>query len=480
MSNDRAAFRTACRDLVSKCYSNVITWNLILENLNLVEKLQRKHGSCISPSKPMPEDYNEALHVLVLSVQSWMDMALEDLALMTAFNPASRAYYQTEARGNSRGYGADGLTAKPKIPGNAAPLVIVTLLNDLQDAQQRQTFGTSELLDEIERVMEENKGPKSEKQVVDIPMANLLSEMAAFAEIDSQMQQHQPKIRIPNNAEACKKRWEKRQEIKFVIARTLAKEEGVTRLCEPLSGFEYPTNRKRTEQNVDQLRAAEAKLDAFWQHIDQLFVRHTGKTPNDLLGKLVSQRELLRTAVWEPPIVLAKRSKPISIDSKAEQLQSMKFPQPAEEHIVKSPLPPQKQKTRGEPDPLRQSAEPVVEIADNTAVPFRKFVLPKKAYKITMALFPTKQDDRNPGKVKWDDFKDALSKLGFGHCQLGGSSVLFQPVWEEYLPICIHRPHPSNEIPFESLRRHGSRLGIKYGWTSESFILKESGQAETY
>ncbi|KAF4631727.1 hypothetical protein G7Y89_g6405 [Cudoniella acicularis] len=134
---------------------------------------------------PLPAEYSEVLHTLGLLLHTSTDMTLGDLALMTAGNSALRKYYRYETGDSGRGYGALGLTVKPNASDNNQLPPTALLLNDLQDTQQWQVFGFSELFDEIEHMMHLDNNHKSQKELIDIPMANLLSKMTAFGEIAS-------------------------------------------------------------------------------------------------------------------------------------------------------------------------------------------------------------------------------------------------------------------------------------------------------
>lgn len=99
----------------------------------------------------------------------------------------------------------------------------------------------------------------SQREFINEPMTTLLSEMAALGEITSQSTHHQQRILSQTHSEACTKYCGKRLDISNTIMTISAQKQGLTRPGEPLSEFDYPTNKGRSVQTVNRLRAAEAK-----------------------------------------------------------------------------------------------------------------------------------------------------------------------------------------------------------------------------
>jgi len=85
-------------------------------------------------------------------------------------------------------------------------------------------------------------------------------------------------------------------------------------------------------------------------------------------------------------------------------------------------------------------------------------------------FFPLSGPGHTRGKVRWQDFVHAMSKLGFSIECRAGSACYFEPTWNPEEPVSIHRPHPSDEIRLDMIRWYASRLRRKYGWTSETFM----------
>ncbi|TAQ88807.1 hypothetical protein B7494_g2891 [Chlorociboria aeruginascens] len=459
-SFDQEAFQDAYQKLVFQFYSSANDWNMLLEDLNLIERLRSRYGADISPTKPLPSDYNEALYILWMTLSRAMDDTLVALTVRLAMSIPLRRYYELEI-------GSTGLTARPKKAKSEKLPPIVALLHDLSDEDQQREFGSLDTLHEIERIMKTNK---VQAALIDAPIARLLSELAALGEIDDQIIEHQPRIQCVKKNDALEKCWVKRFETNHIILASLEQPQDWARLCQPLTGFEYPTNRKPNEDNVNQLRAAEAKLDKFWQNVDQHFVRHTGKTLHGLMGKGIDNRTIFRTDPWQPLAVRSEAMKSTTLNCGIESPPgSSRMGQGAQETFTPPPLPMPKQKTRGEAYPSTETRPEKREV--EIAPPVRIFTLPKRAFKVAIALFPSDRSDRVPGKIMWADFLHTMSKLEFSIRKVDGSAWYFEPTWAKDLPITFHQPHPTDEIPFAQLRFHGNRLARRYGWTNESFVL---------
>ena len=82
-----------------------------------------------------------------------------------------------------------------------------------------------------------------------------------------------------------------------------------------LSGnFVYPVNKRRTRNNVDKIREAEARLDAFWRAVDADMA--SAKAVSPYVAKVLSQRVLQRT----PEYVKPSQAQPLTSTANAEHL----------------------------------------------------------------------------------------------------------------------------------------------------------------
>jgi hypothetical protein len=69
----------------------------------------------------------------------------------------------------------------------------------------------------------------------------------------------------------------------------------------PLSKFTYPVEKRRSAQNVEILRKAEANLDRFWLKVDRELLDKNGIPQRERLVQILPHGELQRTPKWTEP-----------------------------------------------------------------------------------------------------------------------------------------------------------------------------------
>lgn len=133
-----------------------------------------------------------------------MNRTPDMLAGRTSSNPDLRRYHRFHTGDPEHGVGSELLTAKPDISKSRQFPPIVVLLNDIQDTLQRTAFGSSDILEEIGHVINLDKSQKAQKALIDThPCPTYYHKWRPFAEIKSQETQHQPKIRLSKDVDAC-------------------------------------------------------------------------------------------------------------------------------------------------------------------------------------------------------------------------------------------------------------------------------------
>lgn len=241
----------------------------------------------------------------------------------------------------------------------------------------------------------------------------------------------------------------------------------------PLMSFDYPSQRGKNEQNTERMRTAEANLDALWKHVDE--TRLEGTTHTNLLHGLMRNRTssstLERTPPWQAPFAVPRpRTTPQSQPNpnfKEPSTNEVDQDKPQEAGLTTRNKP----KTRGEADPKKiecPAAEP--EEIQETPARLRTIKLAPRAMKVARALYPSNIQDHTPGKVRWQDLLHLMFELNFLIRKHDGSEWYFEPIWMPDVPITIHEPHPTNEIPLVHLRRHARRLRDRYRWTNATFL----------
>ena len=231
--------------------------------------------------------------------------------------------------------------------------------------------------------------------------------------------------------------------------------------------FHYPIDKPRTRGNVEAMRQAEHRPDAFWKHVDD----HVAGTDENLRDLWLSffksdARKLQRTPEWVEKADMEEKGEARYIAfAQLDPDETTSRTLAVEERI--------KPKTRGiarPPSTSEAHPDPADQRTCETTI-----AVGKRALKVFSALFytPSSQSD-GPKEIPWSDFLHAMASTGFSVQKLYGSVWQFTPTkLDVEASIQFHEPHPSGKIPFVEARRHGRRLFRSYGWTSETFVQKE-------
>lgn len=107
--------------------------------------------------------------------------------------------------------------------------------------------------------------------------------------------------------------------------------------------------------------------------------------------------------------------------------------------------------------------------ADLVAAPLR-IAVKRDSLSVISKLFPTGADGSDG--VRWTQLVQALTDAGMAVTQGVGSSVSFA---NERGSISLHKPHPDPIVDAIRLRAFGRRLRKWFGWTHNTFVLREKG-----
>ncbi|KAF2108677.1 hypothetical protein BDV96DRAFT_616222 [Lophiotrema nucula] len=242
--------------------------------------------------------------------------------------------------------------------------------------------------------------------------------------------------------------------------------------------FAYPVDKRRTQENVEKLRRAEANLDQFWAAVDARFKKTSSVSQHDLVEHLLTKERILqRTPPWTAP------TKPTQVShTLANQDYNYEYLSPTLHDSTKditgnfnklSVASKQKTKTHGIADPTIGSSEILqqpVSIEEQQI-----FRVDKRTYKVFKTIFHSPNSPDQPGEIPWIDFLYAMSCTGFSAEKLHGSAWHFTPCKTKLSgcdrSIIFHEPHPSSKLPFTKARMYGRRLTKNYGWNGEMFRL---------
>ena len=261
--------------------------------------------------EPLPKAYQDALANFVLAMDRLRRYPLEALPKTLPMKEPMRQYFDcTLKEDKSISY---NLRKGIQIPP------IVEFIYDLLHEHRTSIMGVSSVLDCKERIMGQDH---RQRDLVTADVAKTLSEMAAIGEIHTRLSRHQPRIQLPTNLDSSFAEFESRiKNIALIKAKLTTANLGA--FVTPFSDFEYPPL-GRTQKNVDKIRAEEAMLDTFWHKADQHFLTTTGKTLIGLMEDRITERDILRTQPWQPPVARPKYKKVAAPKPTAEGIEALR------------------------------------------------------------------------------------------------------------------------------------------------------------
>jgi hypothetical protein len=240
----------------------------------------------------------------------------------------------------------------------------------------------------------------------------------------------------------------------------------------------YPAHKRRTRDNVDAMRQAEANLDRFWAIIGETYEKETGIYRHSLVQAILDEGgELKRTAPWPEQAAVKTEPKekpeyeyqPLSrmIHNKEMQITGA-FDKLAVEEKIKT-------KTRGSPTYHAETDNDQAAQAVSIPPCETSIIVDQRTHKVFKTIFYTPTTDTGdlPKAVKWAEFKRAMTRVGFAVEKLQGSAWQFTPSVDSNAErnISFHEPHPDSDVPYVMAKRFGRRLGRVYGWSTDTFKL---------
>ncbi|KAL8938608.1 MAG: hypothetical protein Q9216_003801 [Gyalolechia sp. 2 TL-2023] len=451
----------ACINVIHDSCRDIIMWEAIAIDMTELEATKASLDVEIELSKRLPPRYEMALESFIaLTYLAW-SYAIRGMVLALMSSPNFLDFFDVVLAGN--GEYAD---FEPKESTRNRWPPILKLLLDLQNPEMSIMMGALNILDEMERLMTSDE---SQRAMINAELATEISKLAALAQIQDALVAHQPIIQATENVDDDPmilhhmKRFEAIDELRTYLTKIPLRAHS-----RPITAFNYPMGKKRTLQHVEQMRRAEAKLDAFWEQVDKKFVPQTGQTIVSWMGHRLNAREIYRTEPWHPV-----EQKAVHLSTSVSPYQPIVDSTPSAVERYSTELR-KKPKTRGQTDPSRSTftTEPTATAAtvSQTSEPPRQiFSLPSKVFRTMTAFYPASIEDRTGRKVVWKDFLHAMYTLSFRVEKRQGSEWYFEPSWRRNAPITIHEPHPSHEMRYDKIRFEANRMARKYGWGSETF-----------
>ena len=459
------------KKVVMAAYGSVFAWELLRKQVGHLKILERKYAATISPQRKLPTEYMDALLYLKFALDQILKQPIQDLQWMFPASPPLRSFSVRQLENPGR----VTMASDPKKNELATRLLFV--MRVLWDDHQLFLHGLSNVMDELGSTLGRDL---KQKTLVSPLVAETISDLSVIAESLRQIKLYQPW--------AASTKFElietERSDLTGKYVKALLPYEKLLRAMEnipladlgmPLQGFShYPIDRRKTRENIESMRKAEHRLDAFWGFLDGQVGCKNGDL-SDFKSWFFGgdERKLYRTPEWVEPITEAEPKK----------LEAPYIPFAQTILNRENPIGPPTAKGKIKPK-TRGTARPplaVMEANNNQAIAVQVLSHPtipvsKRAFKVFAVLFYTPSTQaKTPGEVLWPEFLHAMASVGFMVEKLHGSAWQFTPTTLDVeASIQFHEPHPEGKIPYVVARRHGRRLHRAYGWTGETFVRNQT------
>ncbi|WOO76897.1 uncharacterized protein LOC62_01G000510 [Vanrija pseudolonga] len=457
------------REMILQASLHVVTFPELLAECRSLRRLHARYGAQLSPLDELPEPYLQAILEFRHHLQQASKQLFRQLRNSAPSSPPLRKYWARRPTTN-----IDRIEAFP-LEVSGEPQALAELLWFLQtlweDGQvlSRLTFEfvIESLIKHIETQAE---------QYVTNHLGTIIADLSILAECLRQLNSYYPWSQGYNFALLDRDRKDRIRRATDARTEGLVKVHlaldhrndlsflAIANLANPAHNrFLYPVERRRSKENVDKLRQAEANLDEFWGHLDAHLRRH-GYPLQPPAG-----RTLQRTPEWvapaKKPAASVKSVEATFLDLRIGASPPSTTPDTA---------PKTKIKTRGTAVAAPTGAAPVPEAVATPTAPTIQFAVDARALKVFRILFFTPNVSDTPGEAPWNDFVHAMNSVGFQAEKVYGSVWQFWPTDTgngAMRSIQFHEPHPVSKIPFREARRMGRRLTRAFDWTVETFAL---------
>lgn len=427
-------------NVVTKSYIQLEIFSELSHQAQVIQSLYSKYDGKLSPVKDLPLDYLKALLKFRYFLEQAAKGPLNQLKHVVVASPPIRHLFVRQPPPNPLS-SKIVIMSRPGIELSDIEEQVVWLLRTLwEDEQPLFLARLTTIIDELERLLQSEPEAKS---LISAYVASTIGDLSIIAQCQRQLELFQPWANsfdhhsvdhledIKEQYTVKTKKW---RNLISNFQEDALKTSRIVSLGEPTGKrFDYPVGKRRTQQNVEMMRQAEANLDAFWASIDQLMQKGKASIEGTAVNKLLSLgRELQRTPEWSPPPknepdtenktpshdaideLLTKPFSTLYFDSKSSSPS-------ANERTAKTKI-----KTRGMSS-LIQGEETDNKSDQNTMDPQPTFTVDPRAFKVFRTIFFNPRVTSTPGEVSWADFLHAMSSTGFVAQKIYGSVWQFKP-----------------------------------------------------
>ncbi|CAF9941525.1 MAG: hypothetical protein HETSPECPRED_003636 [Heterodermia speciosa] len=459
---------------ITSAFAMAEMWGSVYAQIVDLQQLTEKHAKDITPEKELPEEYALAFYKLDHHLQQFVKGPIGTLKVGFVASPPMRPVFAREPPRDKRSTKI-AVIKRDGLPKDESRDKLIWIFMTMFDDRNRHLAGLNTLIDELERMMEND--PKSKTRISSW-MADQIADLSVLSQCLHQIELFQPWA-----ATFGHRMMELEDELTEDYMSTQKNLEGyfacqfgskITTLGTPNEGrFYYPVDKRKTRDNTDAMIRSEKMLDEFWLMVDRELLSRKALSPR--MSLFLSQRIPERTPEWIEPAKPSQHNfSEDDTDALNEPLSDLhfRFEHSSERIIIHdwSSASKAKVKTRGAaPLPSAATLPETVTDKDDDTEP-RLSVSPR-AHKVFNTLFYVPSTSSQPGELAWTDFLHALTSIGFIAEKLYGSVWQFTPTkLDVEQSIQFHEPHPKGKIAFTKARGWGRRLSRAYGWSGTTFV----------
>ncbi|KAF2795446.1 hypothetical protein K505DRAFT_406918 [Melanomma pulvis-pyrius CBS 109.77] len=451
--------------LVTDAYTMYNDWHVLAAQMTNLQKLWQDYAADIAKWERIPEDFQDAFETVRFTLVCMCDDYIHELSYGIYSCPDLRQFFDRKPPTSSRDLPIQAnLKSKSFLLGMSTEARLANLIAYLWEDTFCKDVGVVSLMDRIERLLQ--KEPRA-KYLVTPWVRKVFGKLSVVAECLRQLHLFPDWALFLEHAmmthkDEHLKRVEQRQHSWKKILQTKFRAAPLTQFSKLAHGsFNYPSDKRRNQKNVETMRSAEAKIDNFWSVVDEQFETIPNVPQHDFIQTLLTGgRVMQRTPPWVDVPTEAARGPPSpQADYIYEPLsqtlhESSKQITGAFDKLSISTK--EKPKTRGIAMPIEEPAEPDLALENDLK---QVISLDKRSYKVFKTIFHSPNSPDHPGEIAWVDLLHAIVAAGFSAEKLHGSAWQFTPRdLDVGRSILFHEPHPTSKILFTWARRFGRRL----------------------
>ncbi|KAG0042239.1 hypothetical protein BGZ83_000738 [Gryganskiella cystojenkinii] len=464
-------------------YRNYMIWSNLSSLIHTAMTLQEKYKHKITPDSKLPQDLLEVLLELQYNLEVYIRAPVQILQTIAVASPP---IIQSFARRPEYEEGNNHVVSTIRKPASTKDKTLSSLLALfllMWDDDQRELCGMSHLLDELDRLVEND--PRA-KGFLSPLVTSVIEDLSLMAECQRQIELFQPWASTFDTEMVKYKDGLRNKLIKQNLLLDALDLGADGRFPWPnvdpsSSQFAYPVEKRSTKETTAVIQQSERNLDAFWATVDRLMWRKANDAKRAPFSKLLEGRLVYRTPPWVEPVKAKAPSAKIQQKDIVQSLSQLDLDnESSQQPKKKSAKSKSKAKTRGVASStgttVASASDPSDDFDFDDGLP--KIPVDDRALKVFSTLFYQPSVHNQPGEIPWVDFLHAMGAVGFAIEKLYGSIWHFSPVLlsNKFVvserSIQFHEPHPVSKIPFRMARQFGRRLTRAYGWNTGTFQLK--------